>query len=98
METRFIEGGEYVDRKTYIMVRDENSQLRERIAELENQRDIWCEDCKKAWAQRDGAIARYEAAEARLDAIKDIMRSSSFMHPRDALSRIYAALGGNDET
>ena len=35
METRFIEGGEYVDRKTYIETRDENSRLRERIEELE---------------------------------------------------------------
>ena len=40
-----------------------------RIEELEEQRNIWCEDCKKAWAQRDGAIARYETAEARLKAL-----------------------------
>ena len=35
METRFIDGGEYIDRKTYIETRDENSRLRERIAELQ---------------------------------------------------------------
>lgn len=35
METRFIDGGEYVDRQAYIDMRDENSRLRERITELE---------------------------------------------------------------
>lgn len=37
METRFIDGGEYVDRATYISARNENSQLREHIAGLERE-------------------------------------------------------------
>ena len=46
METRFIEGGEYVDRQTYIETRDENSRLYERIARLEaqvNRTCVWTE-------------------------------------------------------
>lgn len=35
METRFISGSEYVDRKSYIKARDENSQLHERIVGLQ---------------------------------------------------------------
>ena len=40
MITIFIDGGEYVDKKTYIQTRNENTRLREhaaeRIAELED--------------------------------------------------------------
>jgi len=35
METRFIEGGEFVDKATYIETRDKLSRAIERIAELE---------------------------------------------------------------
>jgi len=35
METRFIEGGEFVDKTTYIETRDKLSRAIERITELE---------------------------------------------------------------
>ena len=35
METRFIEGGQYVDAATYIETRGECSRLRERVVTLE---------------------------------------------------------------
>ena len=37
METRFIDGGEFVDKATYIETRDKLSRAIERIAELEAQ-------------------------------------------------------------
>lgn len=46
METRFIAGGEFVDKATYIETRDKLSRVRERIATLEAERGRWyCEEC-----------------------------------------------------
>lgn len=73
METRFIDGGAYVDRQTYIATRDENSRLQERIAELEAEvarltvivddlelKDPGLVGFKRTW------IGRAEAAEAKV--------------------------------
>ena len=74
METRFIDGGEYVDRQTYISVRDENSQLRERIAKLEAETKLR----KKAFPDLyDHAIwqaSRIKKLRARLDAAESPVR------------------------
>jgi hypothetical protein len=49
METIFINGGEYVDRQTYIQTRDENSALRERITELEYAIVVNCDLVYPPW-------------------------------------------------
>ena len=45
----------------------------------------------------DKARNRNDELQARLDAIRDILRASSIMQPRDALMRIYAALESHKE-
>jgi len=44
METRFIEGGEYVDRQTYIQTRDENTKLKATIEHIRAKANKQAED------------------------------------------------------
>ena len=105
METRFIGGGEYVDRQTYIAVRDENSRLRERIAELEEDRDRWkqrhelnmkVENQRIAELEQKHYNVLYENAhlKAQLDAVKkenNVLRYVIWQHCELADSKIAEA-------
>ena len=48
----------------------------EKKYDIEKQRDIWADNCKKAWSQRDAAIARYERAEATIDSLLEDVRQA----------------------
>jgi hypothetical protein len=74
METRFIDGGEYVDRQTYIQTRDENSALRERIAELEKWKQWADEDAIQRNQENQRLRTKLEAAEAEVENLKAIIR------------------------
>jgi hypothetical protein len=61
----------------------------EKKYDIEKQRDIWADNCKKAWSQRDAAIAGYERAKATIDSlIEDVIQACRYTDADDIRSHL----------
>jgi hypothetical protein len=61
----------------------------EKKYDIEKQRDIWADSCKKAWSQRDAAIAQYERAKATIDSlIEDVIQACRYTDADDIRSHL----------
>jgi len=62
-----------LDQQAELIKKLEAQLAQEKKYDIEKQRDIWAEYCKKAWTERDIAWEQIKELEAKLDAVKGLL-------------------------